>query len=107
MWSKKSFKSQAAETAGEGSVDRLPGIGAAGLRSGAFVSLGVSLCRTSPRRPGGETTDQGDRRDAGAVRFPADPDPTAARRLARQSQADLPHLPGRRPELEKQTAQAK
>ena len=44
---KKSFESQAAATAGGGSVDRLPSVGTAGLRGGAAVSLGVSLCRTS------------------------------------------------------------
>ena len=82
---KKSSESQAAATAGERSVDRLPSIRAAGLRSGAFVSLGVSLCRTSPRRPGGETTDPRDRRVARAVWLSADSDPAAAGRLARQS----------------------
>ncbi len=82
---KKSSESQAAATAGERSVDRLPSIRAAGLRSSAFVSLGVSLCRTSPRRPGGETTDPRDRRVARAVWLSADSDPAAAGRLARQS----------------------
>ena len=103
---KKSSESQAAATVGERAVDRLPSIGAAGLRSGAFVSLGVSLCRTSPRRPGGETADQRDRGDAGAVWVPADSDPAAAGRLARQSQAHLSHSSGRRLELEKQTTTA-
>jgi putative transposase len=46
---KKSSKSQAAATAGERSVDRLPRIGTASLRRGAAVSLGVSLCRASAR----------------------------------------------------------
>jgi len=46
---KKSFKRQAAATAGECSVDRLPSVGTASLRSGAAVSLGVSLCRASAR----------------------------------------------------------
>src|SRR4030081_258752 len=53
---KKSSESQAAATAGERSVDRVPGIGAAGLCGSVVVSLGVSLCRASPRRSGGETT---------------------------------------------------
>src|SRR5258708_6644534 len=73
------------------------------MRSSVVISLGVSLCRTSPRRPGGEKTDPRDRRDARAVWFSADPDPAPTGRLARQSQADLPHLPGRRLELKKQT----
>ena len=93
---KKSFKSQTAKAAGRKITGGLSRVGATGLRRGAAVSFGVSLCRTSPRRPGGETTDQRDRRDAGEIRFSADSDPAAAGRLARQSQAHLPHLSGRR-----------
>ena len=103
---KKSFKEPAAQTAGRSAADGLSSVGAAGLRSGAVVSIGVLLCGASARRPGGQTTDQRDRRDAGAVWISADSDPAATGRLARQSQVDLPHLPGRRLEFKKQTTAA-
>ena len=43
---KKSFKSQAAETAGERAVDRLPSLGAEGLRGSDAISDGVLLHRS-------------------------------------------------------------
>jgi putative transposase len=93
---KKSFKEQTAPAAGRKVTGGLSGVGATGLRGGVVVALGALLRRTSPRRPGGEATDQRDGGDAGEIWISANTDPVATGRLARQSQADSPYLQGRR-----------
>lgn len=93
---KKSFKEQTAPAAGRKLTGGLSSVGATGLRGGVVGALGALLRGTSARRSRRAAADPRDRRDAGQVWISADTDPAAEGRLARQSQANLPYLQGRR-----------
>ena len=103
---KKSFEDPPTPTVGNSVAGGVSGLGATRVCDGIFTPLGLSLSGPAARRSGGAATDERDCGDAGALRLRAHSRPAAARRLARQSQAHLPHLQGRRAEFKEQATAA-
>ncbi len=82
----------------------ISGLREPGMFGGCDVAEGVPVCRAAAGRPGGEAANKRDRRDAGKVWVLADTGVAQTRRLARQSQAYVPDLQGRRAKFKKEEA---